>query len=920
LLQSLPLARTQQPHRWLSSSVGVRLSSFRRGRSTFSNDDLHDFGDEEPDEHEQAENEALFQQILAKAEAKRPSNAHAQAHQPTHQRQNQQEEWTEEAEQQRQEAHRPSHSKLADGSEVRRLSSASEKQTASSIRQRVSDSYEPYRPYTEPLNANATAAKPSYTSSRPTPTQLAWRSQASSTSSSDSPNVRDDVRQRSMGGQTADSHNVGQSSMPTRRENRDLRDMAARRRYAAAHQLGAFGESQQNVPPYSNRHQAPSPSPSASPPSSPWSVHPNTMIEHDEIGGDGRNEVEKEFDDDGTWRSPQPVAATADRDGWEPSRPSRSYQERDARRPINDRSMSKEQRDEWRGFQSRKDSDRWSRRGDDSSEHQRGRSHHRRNSSGWDATARPHQHMPSTRAQEWASDGARPRRSSDRYSQGYDAERGRGRGADQRYRRSGFGDGHDRSSRPKRGGVWDEPVVTVQGELIYGAHPVVCALQARRRDAYYHLYLQDNKSGLIDQPPVEHHPNPQLNARLSPDAAKAEQETLNLIMRVARQLNIPHSFLPRKTMSKLTDERPHNGYLLDCAPIRPPIVHSAHDLERIMRRGMERINAKDETTNSFPSDQSVTTSTSLVPPSKLASASSPVSPSSTHPRLWVLFDEVMDPQNLGAMLRSCLYFNVEGIIIRQRNSAPFSGVTAKASSGAQEFINIVYCSSTSRLLRKLPRRQWQVVGLTLHEEAVDSRGLREKLDALHQQMKDDTPSAPQQVQQALETESKADEDEVANSFEEGDEREEGSDDNVASEFDSDDFLLAHDDSSSSRHILLVVGNEGRGLRPIVQQQCHVLTKITGYHDAQSNTQTNSLIRPSHPQLTDGASVDGDSSATTMASSSSSSSPSSQPPPLPSTSDADASRLIISNLVDSLNVSNALAVALYELNRTTHTEG
>src|SRR5204863_6554010 len=62
------------------------------------------------------------------------------------------------------------------------------------------------------------------------------------------------------------------------------------------------------------------------------------------------------------------------------------------------------------------------------------------------------------------------------------------------------------------------------------------------------------------------------------------------------------------------------------------------------------------------------------------------------PSLLVALDSIMDPQNLGAILRSAEVAGAEGAIIPEHRSAPLSPVAVKASSGATELLPIARVS------------------------------------------------------------------------------------------------------------------------------------------------------------------------------------------------------------------------------------
>lgn len=69
--------------------------------------------------------------------------------------------------------------------------------------------------------------------------------------------------------------------------------------------------------------------------------------------------------------------------------------------------------------------------------------------------------------------------------------------------------------------------------------------------------------------------------------------------------------------------------------------------------------------------------------------------------LIVILDEIEDPHNFGAILRSCDAFGVDGIVIKSRNQAPITPVVAKVSTGAIEFLKIAQVSNLSVAISKL---------------------------------------------------------------------------------------------------------------------------------------------------------------------------------------------------------------------------
>ncbi|KAJ2704836.1 Ribose methyltransferase [Coemansia sp. IMI 203386] len=202
-------------------------------------------------------------------------------------------------------------------------------------------------------------------------------------------------------------------------------------------------------------------------------------------------------------------------------------------------------------------------------------------------------------------------------------------------------------------------------ELVYGLLPVMTAIKQGRRDIHG-LYIQSRYEGDLGR------------------------ERLEEVVELAESMGVITQEVSRSSLDAVVANTVHQGVVLKTQRFPSAKIREMGEFVD----GQHQITFSDDSVVAHQ-------------------------PRRKYP-LWIFLEGIQDSHNLGSIIRSALYFGVDGIMLGGQKFCRPTPAVSKASAGAMECMNIFKMTKVDRVLKNAKDVGWRVICTTTRSSATVS--------------------------------------------------------------------------------------------------------------------------------------------------------------------------------------------------------
>lgn len=230
-------------------------------------------------------------------------------------------------------------------------------------------------------------------------------------------------------------------------------------------------------------------------------------------------------------------------------------------------------------------------------------------------------------------------------------------------------------STPKRGRKKEMMPMTIKyttaaSQFLYGRSVVKAALEQGRRKLY-NLYIYGGEN-------------------------RRDNKDNTFLSRLAEKQGVPITIVPteeQRLMDKMSMGRPHNGFVLEASPLPQLPIRSLGKLEETPARlGFHvQLDFQTKEEEAINGTENFFRRANDVMPKPFV----------------LLLNEIMDPGNLGGIIRTASYLGIDAVGITSRGSSTLTPVALKSAAGAVEEISLFTVDDPLRFIEDSSKAGWK---------------------------------------------------------------------------------------------------------------------------------------------------------------------------------------------------------------------